>query len=154
MKPHSQMAIEGLEKRKLAAIMFTDMVGYRALAQRDEGLALELVEEHRAFLRPAFLNHQGQEVKTIDDGFLVEFASAVAAVNCAVELQEALARRNLGATADRQLQVPRGDVHAITPNVLPAGPEITQKNANPTGRAPGRFGWDRDHTASVRSGVQ
>ena len=95
----------GKEQGKLAAIMFTDMVGYSALAQRDEALALELLEEHRAFLRPAFLNHQGHEVKTIGDGFLVEFASAVAAVNCAVELQEALARRNLGATADRQLQV-------------------------------------------------
>jgi adenylate cyclase len=64
-----------------------------------------LLEEHRAFLRPAFLKHQGQEVKTIGDGFLVEFVSAVAAVNCAVELQEALARRNLGALADRLLQV-------------------------------------------------
>jgi transcriptional regulator GlxA family with amidase domain len=95
----------GSEQGKLAAIMFTDMVGYSALAQRDEELALELLEEHRALLRPAFLKHQGQEVKTIGDGFLVEFASAVAAVNCAVELQEALAWRNLGATADRQLQV-------------------------------------------------
>ncbi len=85
--------------------MFTDMVGYSALAQRDEGLALELLEEHRALLRPAFLKYQGQEVKTIGDGFLVEFASALAAVNCAVELQEALARRNLGALADRLLQV-------------------------------------------------
>src|ERR1700686_3079341 len=105
MKPHSQMPIEGLEQRKLAAIMFTDMVGYSALAQRDEELALQLLEEHRALLRPAFLKHQGQEVKTMGDGFLVEFASAVAAVNCAVELQEALARRNLGAPEDRQLQV-------------------------------------------------
>ena len=71
MKRHSQMAIEGFEQRKLAAIMFTDMVGYSALAQRDEGLALELLDEHRALLRPAFLKHQGQEVKTIGDGFLV-----------------------------------------------------------------------------------
>ncbi len=99
------MAIEGFKQRKLAAIMFTDMVGYSALAQRDEGLALELLEEHRALLRPAFLKHQGQEVKAIGDGFLVEFASAVAAANCAVELQDALARRNLGAPADRQFQV-------------------------------------------------
>src|ERR1700732_5215041 len=98
------MAIEGFEQRKLAAIMFTDMVGYSALAQRDEGLALELLEEHRALLRPAFLNHQGQEVKTIGDGFLIEFASAVAAVNCAVELQEALARRYLDAPAGGQFQ--------------------------------------------------
>src|ERR1700730_6582945 len=114
MKPHSQMAIEGFEQRKLAAIMFTDMVGYSALAQRDEELSLELLEEHRALLRSAFLKHQGQEVKTIGDGFLVEFVSAVAAVNCAVELQEALARRNLGAPANRLLQVRigihRGDV--------------------------------------------
>jgi TolB-like protein/class 3 adenylate cyclase/Tfp pilus assembly protein PilF len=99
------MATEPQEQRKLAAIMFTDMVGYSALAQRDERLAVELLEEHRAFLRPAFLKHNGQEVKTIGDGFLVEFASAVAAVNCAVELQEALARRNLDAAAERQLQV-------------------------------------------------
>ena len=105
MKPNSPMAAEVQEQRKLAAIMFTDMVGYSALAQRDERLAVELLEEHRAFLRPAFLKHKGQEVKTIGDGFLVEFASAVAAVNCAVELQEALARRNLDAAAERRLQV-------------------------------------------------
>src|ERR1700716_4706735 len=105
MKRHSQMAIEGFEQGKLAAIMFTDMVGYSALAQRDESLALELLDEHRALLRPAFLKHQGQEVKTIGDGFLVEFARAVAAVHGAVELQEALAQRNLGAPADRELQV-------------------------------------------------
>src|SRR6195256_3093890 len=103
LKAHSEMANEGQEERKLAAIMFTDMVGYSALAQRDEELALELLDEHRALLRPAFLKHQGQEVKTIGDGFLVEFASAVAAVNCAVDLQDALARRNLGALADRLL---------------------------------------------------
>ena len=105
MKPNSPIAAKTQEQRKLVAIMFTDMVGYSALAQRDERLAVELLEEHRAFMRPAFLKHQGQEVKTIGDGFLVEFASAVAAVNCAVELQEALARRNLDAAAERQLQV-------------------------------------------------
>src|ERR1700716_36365 len=98
------MAIEGSEQRKLVAIMFTDMVGYSALAQRDEGLALVLLDENRALLRPAFLKHQGQEVKTIGDGFLVEFTSAVAAVNWAVELQEALAQRNLGAPAHRQFR--------------------------------------------------
>jgi adenylate cyclase len=103
------------------------MVGYSALAQRDEGLALELLEEHRAFLRPGFLKHQGQEVKTIGDGFLVEFASAVAAVNCAVELQEALARRNLGAPADRQLHVRIG-IHLG--DVLRRGDDIVGDGVN------------------------
>jgi adenylate cyclase len=121
------MAIEGSEQRKLVAIMFTDMVGYSALAQRDEGLALELLEEQRALLRPAFLKHQGQEVKTIGDGFLVEFASAVAAVNCAVELQEGLAQRNLGAPADRQLQVRIG-IHLG--DVLRRGDDIVGDGVN------------------------
>ncbi len=114
------MAIEGFEHRKLAAIMFTDMVGYSALAQRNEGLAVKLLEEHRALLRPAFLKHQGQEIKTIGDGFLVEFASAVAAVKCAVELQEGLARRNLGAPSDRQLQVRIGIHPTSTPPRKPS----------------------------------
>src|ERR1700738_1096087 len=127
MKRDSQMAIEGFEQRKLAAIMFTDMVGYSALAQRDEGLALELLEEHRALLRPAFLKHQGQEVKTIGDGFLIEFASAVAAVNCAVERQEVLARRNLGAPADRHLQVRIG-IHLG--DVLHRGDDIVGDGVN------------------------
>jgi adenylate cyclase len=99
------MAEERVEHRRLAAIMFTDMVGFSALAQRDEALALELLEEHRTLLRPSFLKHQGHEIKTMGDGFLVEFASAVAAVNCAVEIQEALARRNAGAMPDRRFQV-------------------------------------------------
>ena len=42
------------EQRKLAAIMFTDMVGYSALSQRDDKLALELLEEHRELLRKIF----------------------------------------------------------------------------------------------------
>jgi adenylate cyclase len=99
------MALENVEQRRLAAIMFTDMVGFSALAQRDEDLALELLEEHRVLLRHIFLKHQGHEIKTIGDGFLVEFASAVAAVNGAVEIQEALARRNVDASADRLFQV-------------------------------------------------
>ncbi len=46
----------GEEKRKLAAIMFSDMVGYSAIAQKNESLAIELLEEHRNILRPIFPN--------------------------------------------------------------------------------------------------
>src|SRR5215470_17106542 len=82
------------EHRKLTAIMFTDMVGYSALAQRNEALALELLEEHRRLLRPIFPKHNGREVETAGDAFLVEFASALEATKCAVEIQRALSERN------------------------------------------------------------
>src|SRR5438876_4634938 len=93
------------EVRKLAAIMFTDMVGYSALSQRDDKLALELLEEHRAVLRQICPRFHGVEIKTIGDAFLVEFQSALEAAQCAIEIQRALAKRNADAPAERQIQV-------------------------------------------------
>jgi adenylate cyclase len=80
--------------RRLAAIMFTDLVGFTRLGQRDEDAALRLRREHQEIARPIFRAHGGREVKTTGDGFLVEFPSAIESVRCAVELQSAIARRN------------------------------------------------------------
>ena len=81
-------------ERRLAAIMFTDMVGFTALTQRDEVLALELLEEQRRLIRSLLAKHRGREVDAIGDGFLVEFASSLEAVKCAVEIQSALKEVN------------------------------------------------------------
>jgi adenylate cyclase len=96
------------EQRKLAAIMFTDMVGYSALAQRDDQLALELLEEHRRLLREIFPCFHGTEIKTIGDAFLVEFGSALEAAQCAIEIQRTLAKRNHDVTSDRRIELKIG----------------------------------------------
>src|SRR5438046_1972031 len=96
------------EERKLAAIMFTDMVGYSALAQRDDKLALELLEEHRRLLRELFPRFHGTEIKTIGDAFLVEFGSALEAAQCAIEIQRTLAKRNADIAPDRRIELKIG----------------------------------------------
>jgi adenylate cyclase len=98
----------GSEQRKLAAIMFTDMVGYSALSQRDDKLALELLEEHRQLLREIFSRFNGTEIKTIGDAFLIEFQSALEAAQCAIEIQRTLAKRNHDVTAERRIELKIG----------------------------------------------
>ncbi len=102
------VSAENTEQRKLAAIMFTDMVGYSALSQRNDRPAQELLEEHRALLRPLFPRYNGTEVKTIGDAFLVEFGSALEAAQCAIEIQRALAKRNHDVPADRRVEIKIG----------------------------------------------
>src|SRR5258708_7450536 len=102
------MPTENAEQRKLAAIMFTDMVGYSALAQRDDRLALELLEEHRRLLREIFPRFNGTEIKTIGDAFLVEFGSALEAAQRAIEIQRTLAKRNHDVTSDRRIELKIG----------------------------------------------
>jgi adenylate cyclase len=92
-------------ERRLAAIMFTDIVGYTHLSQDNESLAVELLEEHRGILRPVFLAHGGTEVKTIGDAFLVEFKSALEAVLCAAEMQKKMAQRNAETVPSRRLEL-------------------------------------------------
>ena len=74
--------------------MFTDMVGSTASAQVNEAAALQLRDEQAALVRPLFAAHQGREIKSMGDGFLAEFDSALRAVQCAIGIQQRLHDRN------------------------------------------------------------
>src|SRR3954447_10975651 len=96
------------DHRKLAAIMFTDMVGYSALAQRNDQLALELLETHRELVRQIYPRFNGTEIKTIGDAFLIEFNSALEAAQCGIEIQRTLAKRNHDVPADHRIDLKIG----------------------------------------------
>ncbi|MFC1659884.1 adenylate/guanylate cyclase domain-containing protein [Gemmatimonadota bacterium] len=83
------------QTRQLVAIMFADMVGYTALMQGDEGNARTQRDRHRAILSSAVQRHHGEVLQYYGDGTLSIFASAVEAVQCAVELQLELAGESL-----------------------------------------------------------
>jgi TolB-like protein/class 3 adenylate cyclase/Tfp pilus assembly protein PilF len=79
--------------RRLAAIMFTDMVGYSARVQQDEPLAMQWLDEHRRIVRKLIPGFGGREVETAGDSFLIEFGSALDALHCAIALQQGHAGR-------------------------------------------------------------
>ena len=118
-------------ERRLAAIMFTDMVGFTALAQKDEQLAIAVLDEQRRFVRPILAKHKGREVKTIGDGFLVEFASALDAVRCALGVQESLRVENQGRTDARRMMVRIG-VHLG--DVVHVGADVVGDSVNVASR--------------------
>lgn len=80
-----------MPERRLAAIMFTDIVGYTALMGQDEHNALDLVHKNIKIQKPLVEKYHGKWLKEMGDGSMAQFASALDAVNCAMEIQEKVA---------------------------------------------------------------
>jgi len=86
--------------------MFTDTVGYTASTQADEGRTLDLLRQQEELVRPLLAVHQGREIKSTGDGFLVEFDSALKATQCAVNIQRRIYERNAeGGLAPIQIRI-------------------------------------------------
>jgi len=98
------MAEERVERR-LAAIFAGDVAGYSRLMGIDEEGTLAALKRHRRELvDPKIKEHRGRIVKLTGDGILVEFASVVDAVRCAVEIQRGMAERNVDVPAERRIE--------------------------------------------------
>ena len=92
-------------ERKLAAIMFTDMVGFSRLMHQDEDRTLQLLEEHNRIIGESVANHQGRLLKTMGDAVFADFPSATSAVKCAIEIQTRLREFNEDKLPDQQIAI-------------------------------------------------
>jgi TolB-like protein len=92
-------------QRQLSAILAADVAGYsRLVGDDEEGTLARLKELRRTVIDPKISEHRGRIVKTMGDGLLVQFASAVDAVRCAVDFQRRLAEQNAGTHEDRRIE--------------------------------------------------
>jgi TolB-like protein/class 3 adenylate cyclase len=98
------MSSERVERR-LAAVLAADVAGYSRLMSRDEeGTLAKLKSFRKALVDPAIAEHRGHIVKTTGDGMLAEFASAVDAARCAIEVQRGMAEQNAGVPPELRLE--------------------------------------------------
>ena len=108
------MADKENSERRLAAIMFTDMVNYSELMQKDEAGTLQLLEDQQKIVNKILNDHSGHQIKTIGDAFFSQFDSVLVALNCGVKIQETLvefnATRNVSQKINIRIGIHLGDV--------------------------------------------
>ncbi len=132
---------EARPQRHLAAILVADVVGYsRLMGEDDEGTLTALTAHSKDLIEPCIAEHQGRLVKTTGDGNLVEFASIVDAVRCAVAIQQGMRSRNAGTPDNKRILfrigVNLGDVIAQDDDVFGDGVNVAARLeglANPGG---------------------
>src|SRR5262249_50754251 len=104
MKDDTSSAAQ-VENRRLAAIMFTDIVGFSRQMGADEARMLRLLDVHNQIVQQAVAAHHGHVIKTIGDAFLVDFPSVVHAVQCAQQIQQQLRTQNAEQGKAEQIHV-------------------------------------------------
>ena len=117
--------------RRLAAILAADVVGYSKLMGDDEAGTARAVREHREAATPIVRGFGGRLVKTMGDGVLLEFPSVVAAVECAIRMQQQMAERNAGIPEARRILyrigINLGDVLIDDEDILGDGVNIAAR---------------------------
>jgi len=118
-------------KRKLAAILAADAVGYSRLMGTDEEGTMKILSAHRAVIDGIIEFHEGRIINTAGDSVLAEFASPTDAVRCAVEIQDALKTRNDSLPEERRLHfrigVNLGDVMVKGDDLLGDGVNVAAR---------------------------
>jgi len=120
------------QTRRLAAILAADVAGYsRLMGADEEGTHERLKALRHELFDPKIAEHHGRIVKTTGDGLLVEFASVVDAVRCAVEVQRAMTERSTGVAADNRIElrigINLGDVIVETDDIYGDGVNIAAR---------------------------
>jgi adenylate cyclase len=96
--------VSGQVDRRLAAILAADVAGYSRLMSADEVGTFSALKDHRSnAIDPTIASHAGRIVKTTGDGLLVEFSSAIEAVECALDIQKAMTERNHDIPLNRRI---------------------------------------------------
>jgi class 3 adenylate cyclase/TolB-like protein/Tfp pilus assembly protein PilF len=121
-----------LRERGLSAILAADVAGYSRLMGADEVGTLHALNGHRRELTdPTIASHRGRIVKTTGDGMLVEFASAVDAVRCAVEIQRGMVERNEAAPPEQQIEfrigINVGDIIGVGDDIYGDGVNVAAR---------------------------
>src|SRR5262245_55577263 len=145
---------EARVERRLAAILAADVAGYSRLMGIDEEGTLTALKAHRReLIDPKIAEHRGRIVKTTGDGALVEFASAVDAVRCALDVQRGAAARNANIPDDRRIEFriginvgdiinDEGDIYGDGVNIAARiEPLASTRSSSDSGANGAIFGW-------------
>jgi class 3 adenylate cyclase/tetratricopeptide (TPR) repeat protein len=130
-EPPEEPILKPGDQRKLAAVMFTDIVGYSRMMHKDEAATLRFLALHNALLEDQVKAFGGRVIKTIGDSLMVDFGSVVDAVNCAVAIQTRLHERNKGLKPPEQhfirIGIHLGDVVVTEGDIFGEGVNIAAR---------------------------